>query len=207
MARSSPSFVITCGPSKLNNRAASGGIDREHIVSRPSVIGAVPLYYLLKAGQELKAHLPNLSPHVRDTQQQSAPSSPVSPPHVSSPPVFPPSATTTLREAAEGAIKEMALKDAEIALLKKQCRELQRALDDSTKSATSTEAPKLGRELSSAYLQRIQSERLVERLQADVSELQTGLEERDGDLVKMNMMSGVLAVVALTFWIQSGGSI
>lgn len=195
-----PSFVITCGPSNLDNRAAGGGIDRDHIVSRPSVIGAVPLYYLLKAGRELKAHLP----HVREQQQQSVSSSLESNPSKVYSHSHAPSATTTLREAAEGAIKEMALKDAEIALLKERCQELQYALDASKKPA---EVPKLGRELSSAYLQRIQSERLAERLQAEVSKLQSGLENRDGDLVKMNMISGMLAVFALTYWIQSGGGV
>jgi len=180
---SAPSFVITCGPSKLDNRAAGGGINRDHIVSRPSVIGAVPLYYILKAGRELKAHLPNMAPQLGERPHS------VSSPPVSSLPVSAPSATATLRAAAEGAIEEMLVKDAEIAMLKKKCGELERALEDS--KTTTTETPKLGRELSSAYLQRIQAERLAERLQQDVSILETRIAERDGDAVKMNIMTGM----------------
>ena len=107
-------FTVCCGPSQLNGNRSGKESPNRHLAltKRPAVIGAVPLYYLLRAGRELRAALPGFVNHVQTTidgEKQV-------------------SVSENLRQATESTVEELTRRAAEIEVLQARCKELENAL-------------------------------------------------------------------------------
>lgn len=188
--------VVCC----ISGNGGSNGGRKHSIVKRPALVGAVPMYYLMRAGRELRSKLPGIfEATVRDEGDGGGEKKDGA------------SVMERVLRATEDAAYQLALRDDEIAVLTARCDELQRALLLAKRRAENSKAgndvSELGRtaamfqaNMTAAECRAVSAERQVETLTAKVKTLECKLQNSEADAVKTVLVffSVVVGAVSLS---------
>lgn len=191
-------FAVYCGPSQAEKPA---GNRHRNVSRRPAVIGAVPLYFLIRAGHELKAALPSIRSSLVPKRGHAEV-------------IQPPTVGEALRMAANTAAKELEFRDSEIYELQERCEHLMRAItlankradaisDGRTESELAETAARFERCLTSASCRAVRAEREAETLQEQLQTVERELADHKVNSVKTNAAIAAIAVALITFWARN----
>lgn len=196
-------FAVYCsgslGEGPQSGKTPSG---RNHNVSRrPALIGALPLYFLLRAGNQLRAALPTL--HAPVTHQSG---------HTEV--MHPPSVAESLQQASETAVKELAEREMEVAMLRERCETLVSALTYAderanailggrSESELAKTASRFEMGMTAAKCRAVKAERESEMLAAQVKELEREIACYYSDSVKTNAAIAAVTVALISLWVRN----